>query len=426
MYVHSPIHAAPYRGLLRLKWNHAFLILLGAFFVFSLAGCDLFPGDEDEQELTLAETDDPLAPFAAAHSDGSNLVALSSGGLAGVNGVVYTTSDGQKVGLELDSQGLPQTLHIGGAVVLFENFRADEVDLAVILPDGEIEIVRDAPLGDAGSAQLAALLVASKNASTFTDAVKALGLSLNIAVCTVGTPVALATGVGAVAGTGLALTCASALLAVLQESGNLEGTVADIAGIEIGAFAAAFDAIGCNPSITSFVNCLQALVGSINVYIDTRDLANESIDGQVQLARGVLRTGAGEVKVTLTWNNTADLDLWVTDPCGEAIGWSHRTSQSGGQLDVDDTSGFGPENIFWLNGTAPPGSYQVEVDHFSGPGPSTFDIFIQHPGDPITQLRGSINTDERRTITNFTVTGTSGVCGATLPKTPAPATKPTR
>lgn len=37
----------------------------------------------------------------------------------------------------------------------------------------------------------------------------------------------------------------------------------------------------------------------------------------------------GDVQVTLTWNNTADLDLYVTEPNGETIYYGNRQSEIG-------------------------------------------------------------------------------------------------
>jgi len=103
--------------------------------------------------------------------------------------------------------------------------------------------------------------------------------------------------------------------------------------------------------------------------------------------------GTGDVQITLTWDNTADLDLWVTDPFGETIKWTNTSSASGGQLDVDDTNGYGPENIYWPPDAAPPGEYLVQVHHFSGDFPTDYTIQILFFGNNTTYT-GSINDDE--------------------------------
>src|SRR5581483_3450251 len=79
--------------------------------------------------------------------------------------------------------------------------------------------------------------------------------------------------------------------------------------------------------------------------------------------------GTGDVRVTLIWDTTDDLDLHVIDPSNAEIYYGNRNSASGGALDVDSNAGCGTpqphpvENIFWAN-TAPAGTYTVKVDYF--------------------------------------------------------------
>lgn len=82
-----------------------------------------------------------------------------------------------------------------------------------------------------------------------------------------------------------------------------------------------------------------------------------------------LRTG--DVQITLIWNNTNDLDLWVTDPYGTRIYYGNRRSNSGGALDVDANPACNNpnpqpvENIYWPSGQAPTGTYTIEVHYYS-------------------------------------------------------------
>lgn len=92
----------------------------------------------------------------------------------------------------------------------------------------------------------------------------------------------------------------------------------------------------------------------------------------------VLELGSGALQISLSWDNTADVDLWVTDPSGTRIYWENTSSQTGGSLDRDDTDGYGPENIFWEN--APDGSYRVEVNHFVGATPVRYIVTINGLG----------------------------------------------
>jgi hypothetical protein len=127
--------------------------------------------------------------------------------------------------------------------------------------------------------------------------------------------------------------------------------------------------------------------------IARRDLERSAAGGGVALTGagqagsgdgfGVAKFGLGgketinnvEVKVgnpqfTLIWNSTADLDLHVLEPGGSHIFWENRHGTQGGDLDVDDIDGFGPENVFWgggLNkGNGPPGEYRWYVHYYGG------------------------------------------------------------
>ncbi|WP_420151510.1 YfaP family protein [Spirosoma sp.] len=80
----------------------------------------------------------------------------------------------------------------------------------------------------------------------------------------------------------------------------------------------------------------------------------------------VLQLGTGDLQINLTWDtNSTDVDLHVLDPNGEEIYYSRKRSSTGGELDRDDTNGFGPENIFWRN-ELPDGNYKIWVEYYSG------------------------------------------------------------
>lgn len=85
------------------------------------------------------------------------------------------------------------------------------------------------------------------------------------------------------------------------------------------------------------------------------------------------RAGTGDVAFRLTWEGAADLDLQVEDPTGAKLTFLERRSDSGGILDVDCNSGTHRmceqpiENVYWPDGTAPPGVYRVWVELFNPP-----------------------------------------------------------
>merc|ERR1712127_785590 len=92
---------------------------------------------------------------------------------------------------------------------------------------------------------------------------------------------------------------------------------------------------------------------------------------RLQAAGAGFSTKKGSVAVSLMWDHSDqairnDLDLWVTTPSGEKIGYFHRNSRCGGNLDVDRMQNADQpvENIVWL-GKAPVGKYMVKVHNFS-------------------------------------------------------------
>lgn len=82
-------------------------------------------------------------------------------------------------------------------------------------------------------------------------------------------------------------------------------------------------------------------------------------------------TAKGAVAVSLMWDHSRkdvrnDLDLWVTAPSGEKIGYRNKKGKCGGELDVDRMQGADKpvENIVWTK-KAPKGTYTVRVNNFS-------------------------------------------------------------
>lgn len=71
-----------------------------------------------------------------------------------------------------------------------------------------------------------------------------------------------------------------------------------------------------------------------------------------------------DVKVVMTWDTATDIDLHVVDPNKEECYYSHKRTKAGGELDHDDTDGFGPETFLLTNG--PSGKYTVKVKYYGG------------------------------------------------------------
>jgi uncharacterized protein YfaP (DUF2135 family) len=84
-----------------------------------------------------------------------------------------------------------------------------------------------------------------------------------------------------------------------------------------------------------------------------------------------------KLRVVLSWNtNSTDLDLHVISPDGEHTYYGNRVSKNGGALDVDVTSGYGPE--IYANPSPPKGRYLVYVNYYGG--------YSENPAMTIAQL----------------------------------------
>lgn len=153
--------------------------------------------------------------------------------------------------------------------------------------------------------------------------------------------------------------------------------------------------------------CLQT---QLNIYLNWNDHCDDFVAlliNEIRVAEAALIYGNGDVQVTLTWDNTADVDLHVFDPAGEEVYWSHPYSLSGGKLDVDDIDGYGPENIFWPQNGAIDGSYSVHVHHYSGESPSYYTVLVNAFGHT-RKFQGSVNSEQSVHICDFSPTGIGG------------------
>jgi uncharacterized protein YfaP (DUF2135 family) len=70
-----------------------------------------------------------------------------------------------------------------------------------------------------------------------------------------------------------------------------------------------------------------------------------------------------DIKILLTWDTPTDVDLWVIDPAGDRCYYGANSTPSGGNLDVDVTTGFGPETFTMAK--AMPGTYSVQCQYYS-------------------------------------------------------------
>ncbi len=82
------------------------------------------------------------------------------------------------------------------------------------------------------------------------------------------------------------------------------------------------------------------------------------------LPQSLIRNLELDLRVVVEWNTPrTDLDLWVTAPDGERVGYSNRQGRQGGHLTADVTNGFGPEEFVLRR--ADNGSYHIQANSFA-------------------------------------------------------------
>jgi hypothetical protein len=109
---------------------------------------------------------------------------------------------------------------------------------------------------------------------------------------------------------------------------------------------------------------------------------------------GGIGVKVGDPQFTLIWDSEADIDLHVIEPGGKEIYWEVPHGNKGGELDVDDIDGFGPENVYWVQGKGPPGLYKWFVHYYGGLAgrsvPTNWKVRVKHNGQ-VTVFKGKLN-----------------------------------
>lgn len=112
-------------------------------------------------------------------------------------------------------------------------------------------------------------------------------------------------------------------------------------------------------------------------------------------------SGSGTILVTLTWDTPTDIDLYVTDPTGDTSWYGHKITADGGELDYDDTDGYGPEHWMLQNtDTLRYGQpYIVRVHNYSNhsyTGPTHYTVSIKlgegTPQEQVFWYTGTLTT----------------------------------
>lgn len=149
--------------------------------------------------------------------------------------------------------------------------------------------------------------------------------------------------------------------------------------------------------VYTFSPPLQAAPADFGSFFTNRNLWSRK-----SITFKALDVGTGDVQVSLTWDTETDVDLWLTEPNNNKIWYINKQSSTGGELDFDNTSGYGPENIFYQN-TAPSGTYKVEVNYFTGsPTVTNYNVVVKN-GSQITSYDGTLTaSSQTNLVTTFT------------------------
>jgi len=138
---------------------------------------------------------------------------------------------------------------------------------------------------------------------------------------------------------------------------------------------------------------------------------DDNCNGQIDEGCGY---ASGAIQITLAWAGGADIDMYVTDPGGETISYSHTQASSGGMLDQDARGNCRPnqpnntiENVYWNTPQPPSGNYQVALHYWgecnSGAGPTMTTLSIAVGGRIIGAYNYTLAPNQRITVATFNI-----------------------
>lgn len=307
--------------------------------------------------------------------------------------IVYkNSSNSDGLYIWVNSDGYPYQAFVNGNFVLFDNFDPinETLDIAIIRSNGEIEILRNIEIGF------------PEIDRSMADVLRWSGHALSLAGCGISIAGTISSG-GLLAPVAI-LGCGAAITGVLVEIIPEDNPEIEASNAALSAYASAVGCIGGG----NVIQCISWIVNSAGAVATVAENAEIENQDEIQSAQGILIGGYGDIQITLTWDNTSDLDLYVTDPLGETICYYNPTSASGGWLDFDDTNGYGPENVFWENNSAPQGDYFVELDYYSGSSSSNY-IIVVSIGSNNETYSGSIDINETIEICSFNYSGNRNI-----------------
>ncbi|UEG52526.1 hypothetical protein LLH06_16330 [Mucilaginibacter daejeonensis] len=113
--------------------------------------------------------------------------------------------------------------------------------------------------------------------------------------------------------------------------------------------------------------------------------------------------GSPRFNLQFTNNDGSDVDLYVQTPNGSVINYQNISAQNG-KMDVDclcgDCPEGGNENVYWVPGTAPKGTFKVWARYFDPcvgeNGSARYKLRIMDGNKVVREMEGSLSSYDRR------------------------------
>lgn len=372
----------------------------------------IYSGCSKEEEVSKTDypefaiidiSEDTYFDFAVYSKNSDDYIYVKSNDLNNeipTSVLYYNSNANKKIAIFYNTEGSINKVIINEYILVFENFVDNKFDVGIISPDGEIEILRDVVLENDLNKKTSISNYSKKTSSWQVNLLKTVSVGVDFVPCAMAIIEAKSWNLSAFLSS---FECGLSIGDILGEYLAEQGVSIDASPEFVEGFENIDEFISVFLTSLSVSNCdWKCILGIMNdSFLKDYIINLENRDEDIQITKAALKYGYGDVQVTLTWNNGADIDLHVIDPFGERIYFDHKHSASGGQLDIDDRNGYGPENIFWPHLKAPEGIYKVYVHHYpSTPYSSNYTVLI-NAFDHIKKHNGSIDNDKFKAIAEF-------------------------